>query len=153
MENMWTDIEEFHNKFGIQQSEAPGLYEHDPAMMEFRIKFLQEELNEFGDAVAAQDLTKAFDALIDLVYVALGTAYICNLPFEEGWQHVHDANMLKQRVKKKSASKRGSEYDIIKPKGWVSPETMLTVMLLEKTYQIRRAKFIEENDNGSDDKD
>lgn len=150
MSNMWTDIEEFHNKFGITQSEVPGF--HSPEMMEFRLKFLQEELNEFGDAVAAEDLTKAFDALIDLVYVALGTAYSCNFPFEDGWEHVHDANMLKQRVKKKSASKRDSEYDIIKPKGWVSPETMLTVMLLEKRYQYERAKFVEAN-GGKEDGD
>lgn len=148
MANMWRDIEEFHTKFQISQAEIPSF--HSDAMMEFRIKFLQEELDEFNEAWVAGDTTKAFDALIDLVYVALGTAYICNFPFEEGWQHVHEANMSKRRVRTKSASKRNSEYDIIKPEGWVSPETMLQVILLEKTYQFQRAKFMEANGNDDD---
>ena len=148
MESMWRDIEEFHAQFKIPQSEVPGF--HSNEMMEFRIRFLQEELDEFNEAWVSGDTTKAFDALIDLVYVALGTAHICNFPFEEGWRHVHDANMMKRRVKKKTASKRDSEFDIVKPKGWVSPEAMLTVILLEKTYQYQRAKFIEENGNDND---
>ena len=139
MGSMWEDISEFHQKFHINQAELPGF--HSDEMMQFRLKFLKEELQEFEDAVMGGDHAGAFDALIDLVYVAMGTAYICNFPFEEGWEHVHQANMSKQRVKKKSASKRGTLYDIVKPDGWVSPEPMLVALLLLRTYEIQTANF------------
>jgi predicted HAD superfamily Cof-like phosphohydrolase len=63
-----------------------------------------------------------FDGIIDLVYVSLGLAYFCKLPFNEGWQRVHWANMKKVRAERPEDSKRGSTYDIIKPEGWEAPK-------------------------------
>jgi len=140
MGSMWDDICEFHQKFKIPQTEVPGI--HNDEMIQFRMNFLKEELQEFEDALACNDTTMAFDALIDLVYVAMGTAYICNFPFDEGWEHVHTANMMKERVKQKSASKRLTTYDIVKPEGWVAPDKMLTVLLLQRQHQLEMAKFV-----------
>jgi predicted HAD superfamily Cof-like phosphohydrolase len=79
---------------------------------------MQEELNEYCEAVLNQDLEKQFDALIDLVYVALGTAYMQGFQFDVGFDRVHEANMQKVRAKRKEDSLRGSTYDVIKPKNW-----------------------------------
>lgn len=85
-----------------------------------RMELLQEELNEFGDASRAQDMAEQADALVDLVYVALGTANMLGLPWEELWADVHRANMAKQR----GVGKRGHKVDVIKPAGWEGPKTM-----------------------------
>ena len=85
-------------------------------MVDFRIKFLEEELEEFIDAVRTVDDVKALDALVDIVYVAIGTAYLLDYPFHFGWNEVQKANMLK--VRKESER---SKFDVTKPKGWKAP--------------------------------
>lgn len=143
--NMWDDIVRFHDTFGIPQAEIPDVM-HDPEIMVFRLKFLHEELHEFETAVAEGNRVDAFDALLDLVYVAMGTAYICNFPWEDGWEHVQEANMLKRRVETSDESKRRSKYDVVKPDGWVAPNQALHAHLLFKEFEIRMAKFKEQRD-------
>jgi len=91
-------------------------------MQAFRIKFLIEELLEYCEAVGFEvqinkdawgqvDIQQirgevrsvirqedAFDSLVDLCYVALGTAYLHRFPFNEGWDRVQAANMQKIRA-------------------------------------------------------
>ncbi len=66
-------------------------------------------------------LAKKFDALIDLVYVALGTAYLHGFPFDLGWRRVHEANMKKVRATNAAQSARNSTHDVVKPPGWTAP--------------------------------
>ncbi len=153
----WENVKAFHQKFKIPQSQFPGFYYSDREMMKFRIKFLQEELDEFKEAVEKDDTVKGFDALLDLVYVALGTAYICNFPWYKGWQAVQDANMRKVRGNKKTST-RGSEYDVVKPSGWIGPELKLHSVLLAhehelKTELIDRTKRKFDDDDDNDDVD
>lgn len=83
---------------------------------------MQEELDEIRASAINGDLEEYFDGLIDLVYVALGAAYLSGLPFDEGFRRVHEANMKKVRALSPQDSKRGSTYDIVKPPGWTAPE-------------------------------
>lgn len=129
------DVHEFHTKFQLPKSLWPG-FPTDDALTKFRIAFLKEEIMEFEHACEKKDLTEAFDALIDLIYVALGTSEFFNLPFQEGWDIVHAANMKKIRVYKESDSKRGSIYDIKKPEGWVSPNDDLRKLILSKIADV-----------------
>lgn len=118
---MLSDIKDFHVKFDLEYSGPPRLLPYDLA--EFRIKFLNEELQEYIKAITENDLEGSLDALVDLVYIALGTAYLQGLPFKAGWDTVQACNMTKERAMTDGAnSKRGSSYDIIKPKGWHGPE-------------------------------
>lgn len=118
--NFFTDIVNFHKKFDLQQLERPGFLSSE--LMKFRIKFMQEELDEFCDAYIDDDVEKAFDALIDLCYVVLGTSYLMGFPFIEGWNHVHYCNMQKVRAKVDgSDSKRKSSFDVVKPIDWQAP--------------------------------
>lgn len=84
-----------------------------------RFAFLTEELEEFYDAIDAQNLADMADALVDLVYVAKGTAHLMNLPWDELWSDVHRANMAKVR----GVGPRGNLVDCIKPEGWIGPRT------------------------------
>lgn len=82
------------------------------------------------------DLEKAFDGLLDLEVVLHGTADLMGLGghvpedvtskygsiWTEGQWRVHQANMAKQRVPKGEVGKRGSDHDLIKPKGWKPPQ-------------------------------
>ena len=116
---MIKDIQAFHEKFGLSQSGEPRMLDLEQSM--FRVTCLKEEVAEFEEAMQRGDLVESFDALIDLVYFALGTAHLMNLPFEEGWKRVHEANMAKVRAELASDSKRGSAYDVVKPAGWKAP--------------------------------
>lgn len=120
MNDLFKDIKEFHEKFGLEYNGYPK--ELNDSVMLYRMCFMLEELNEYIASVHKHDLEGAFDALIDLVYVALGTAYFHGFPFNEGWKLVHEANMKKIRTAHKGHSKRNSEFDIIKPEGWEAPD-------------------------------
>lgn len=114
------DIEDFHVKFGLTYDGPPrALDEHTS---DFRVKFMQEELDEYRAAVYSGDLAKQLDALVDLVYVALGTSYLQGFPFGDAWKEVHRANMSKVRAQNASESKRGSTIDVVKPANFVPPD-------------------------------
>lgn len=118
--NLLKDIIEFHQKFQLLPLPQPGFLE--PKLAEFRRKFLHEEAGEYDEALANEDLAKAFDSLIDLTYVALGAALLHGFDFAEGWKRVHAANMAKVRALREEDSARGGTYDIIKPEGWTAPD-------------------------------
>ena len=113
------DIADFHEKFQLPQPQRPSLL--TPEMAAFRIKFMQEELDEFILAHRQGNLAECLDALVDIVYVAIGTAWLMNLPFDRAWSAVHGANMQKIRAERPTDSKRGTSFDVIKPPGWKHP--------------------------------
>lgn len=139
MATNFQDVRQFHLKFGLHEQRLPAPGFLPPDLHEFRAKFIQEELDEFNEAYAAGDLAKAFDALIDMTYVILGTADLMNLPWQDGWQAVQFANMSKVRAQSVSESLRGSTYDVVKPRGWKPPD-------IEGV--LSRYKFFMEKRNG-----
>ena len=112
-------IKEFHEKFGLTGPTSPSLLNGE--MSDFRIQFMNEEWEEYVDAAATDDLESMLDALVDLVYVALGTAYLHGFDFNEAFRRVHNANMEKVRAESENDSKRGTTYDVVKPDGWNPP--------------------------------
>lgn len=115
-------VRAFHLKFGLPLPDTPQPLTHHDAM--YRLYFLHEELNETLLAYSQQNMEKFFDGLLDLVYVAIGTAIWAGLPWKEGWDAVHQANMMKIRVKQYDQSKRKSHWDIVKPHGWKAPDLL-----------------------------
>lgn len=110
----YKDVNEFFEKFDFRKNEKPGhLTKED---IQRRIDFMQEELDEIINAKNIDDIA---DGLIDLVYVAIGTAIKMGLPWEELWDDVHRANMSKER----GLTKRGYSEDCYKPDGWIGPKT------------------------------
>lgn len=127
----FADVRAFHQKFELLCFDTPGHL--TLGKLKERIEFMQEELNEFMDASgfdrvgyweieadegAKQDLAKQADALIDLVYVAMGTAVMMGLPWDAMWDDVQRANMAKVR----GVTKRGHAVDVTKPPGWKGPQ-------------------------------
>lgn len=111
------DVKEFATKFNQLVSNKPTHL--TLRKLAERIDFMAEELDEFEAACQTQDLAEQADALVDLVYVALGTAVMLGLPWDDLWDDVHRANMEKIA----GVGKRGHLVDCIKPDGWVGPKT------------------------------
>lgn len=139
------DIVAFHEKFGLEYDGPPRILSKE--LSDFRIMFMGEEMQEYVDAeVQLRDylrnglipdvrktnkvdklLEDQLDALIDLTYVTLGTAYLQfgHDVFMEGWRRVQVANMAKVRkdraVEGHKDSGRAAEFDVVKPAGWTAP--------------------------------
>lgn len=127
MPSMYDDIEEFHEHvLNLEKPIQVGLIS-DEFILE-RLRFLAEEMDEFGEAGIKGNIVGVADALADIVYVALGTAWQMGLPFQDIWNVVHNANMKKVR----GVTKRGNKNDAAKPPGWQSPEPAIAAILLRK---------------------
>lgn len=132
------DIEDFHIKFHLEYDGPARVL--PPDLSRFRIKFMDEEQNEYchHEAAASAEryiltasasdpanyafhLEHMLDGLVDMVYVVIGTAYLHGFDFREAWRRVHAANMKKVRAERVSDSKRGSTWDVVKPEGWTPP--------------------------------
>jgi predicted HAD superfamily Cof-like phosphohydrolase len=127
--DLFNMVAAFHEKFELGPTPQPDFPVEE--IWELKNVHLQEEMNEIRAAAINGDLEEYFDGLIDLVYVALGAAYLAGLPFNEGFKRVHEANMKKVRALRQEDSKRGSTYDIVKPAGFVAP-TLTDLIRKEK---------------------
>jgi predicted HAD superfamily Cof-like phosphohydrolase len=116
----YSDVHAFHQKFGLLPPPVPTLLNEE--QLTFRRLFMIEEQTEFLQAHAGGDLAGAADALVDLVYVVMGTGVLMGLPWQELWNRVQHANMSKVRAQRAEDSKRGSTLDVIKPDGWQPPD-------------------------------
>lgn len=99
-------------------------FNHEPirfGKLHFRGEQLEEELSEYGAALAAGDAEGAVDALIDITVFALGTLAIAGVDIQEAWDEVHLANMSKVRGTKKGREQSGG-WDLIKPEDWSAPD-------------------------------
>jgi len=128
-QDLFEMVAAFHQKFGLEPTNQPDFPVRE--IWELKNVHLQEEMNEIRASAINGNLEEYFDGLIDLVYVALGAAYLSGLPFNEGFKRVHDANMKKVRALRTEDSKRGSTYDIVKPAGFVAP-TLTDLIRKEK---------------------
>jgi len=113
---------EFRRKFGLPIPHEPT--DIPPSDLILSCGFLEEEIIEFRTAMElrlidarTEDDAAMFDALIDLVYFAVGMAINRGWDFEEGFMRVHEANMAKE-LAGVSDNKRQSPTDLIKPQGW-----------------------------------
>ena len=141
--DMVADIERFHQFFGLEWPGKPRILE--PDLFNFRKIFIEEEFQEWQEeqaglveALTADDgepdhrkialgLHQQLDALVDLMYVVLGAAYLQfgRKTINEAWRRVQAANMKKERIQKVGSglSKRGyDQFDVVKPEGWQPPD-------------------------------
>lgn len=134
-------VGQFHSKFGLPVSgNGREPRELTAEEVEFRFKFLAEELKEIGEALGLdvsilwasngkpQDVPKVFDGLLDLSYVALGTAHMGGWPWRQGFAEVQRANMSKVRATSAEQSTRGSTLDVVKPEGFRPPNIIEVLM-------------------------
>jgi predicted HAD superfamily Cof-like phosphohydrolase len=111
MKSQYELVKDFHAKYNLPKNKQ------NAKLQQARIGHLEEELQEYKTAVETGDVEMQLDALVDLVYVALGSAYYENFDFDGAFAEVHTANM-----KKIQQSTERSEWDVVKPAGWTAPD-------------------------------
>ena len=125
MSNDWVrDISDMHKKFGVHEwvRKNKDNKELMKKFLDFRLKFLEEELNETISAVKEGDAEEVVDGLIDLCVVAIGTLDSFEAMSYQAWNSVHKANMSKEPGVKESRPNPLGLPDLIKPKDWKGPE-------------------------------
>jgi len=133
MSTNWVkDMQDMHAKFGVN----PVIRGLDKAKLmafiQFRIKFLQEELDEM---IVSNNGDDTVDALIDLCVVAIGTLDALDVDAYVAWDRVLEANMAKEVGIKASRPNPLGLPDLIKPAGWVAPSHADNVGLLSKVQK------------------
>lgn len=117
---MYNDVVEFNQK--IIGTKAPESWTNlNNERYGFACKVLLEEICEFMVARTNNDVPGALDAMVDLIYYAMGRCYEMGISpedFKRAWDKVHEANMQKKLGNKG----RGSDLDAVKPEGWKAPE-------------------------------
>lgn len=96
MRRQLAQLEEFHQTFGVWLADRPTM--NVPAdVLAMRVKLMQEELDEYRQALQGGDLVDVADALSDLMYVLLGTYIAHGLQdvAEALFDEVHRSNMSK----------------------------------------------------------
>lgn len=160
--DLFADVGEFHVKFSLPVFDPKQPHKasrRDDAIQEiiaYRRGFLREELSEFERAAENGDAAEMLDALVDLVWVALGTAHYLNLPFYHGWAEVKRANLSKElRREDDPLGKRGAVEKIKKPEGWEPPDHATVLALHDhRAERLRQAALnaaLSTNINEGDD--
>lgn len=87
-------LEDFHIAFNHVKNATPTV--PSPETKALRLKLLKEEYEELVEAIENDDLAEILHEAVDLVYVAVGVTTSYGLPFNAGFEEIHQANMRKQ---------------------------------------------------------
>ena len=119
--NWAKDIHDMQTKFGTRDAVEKMDKDKLLAFLTFRLKFLQEELDETKTALINGDSEEIVDGLIDLCVVAIGTLDAYGVDPYKAWDEVLDANMSKEVGVKEGRPNPLGLPDLIKPEGWTAP--------------------------------
>lgn len=139
MSKNWVkDIHEMHEKYGVGDWMGHRELNNDRELLQqfldFRIKFLKEELDETAKAVQEKDPEEIVDGLIDLCVVAIGTLDAFGVDAHKAWDEVLKANMAKEVGVKKERPNPLGLPDLVKPEGWKGPSHEGNHDLLAHTF-------------------
>lgn len=103
-------VQEFHDLFDIPVLNTPQIPSNERC--DLRVNLIQEELNEFKDAIEEGDLVEIVDAFADLNYVLSGSILEFGFgdKYEEIFNEVHRSNMSKACVSIEEANKTIEHY-------------------------------------------
>lgn len=118
MNKEWNDVKEFQLKFGHPVAEKPTKMDPERALK--RYHWMLEEINEF---LEADEIVEQADAMIDVMYFALGTLVEMGIKPDSLFQIVQNANMAKLWPDGKPHY--NAEGKTIKPSGWEDPHNKL----------------------------
>tara|TARA_B100001287_G_scaffold173209_1_gene145884 strand:- start:274 stop:684 length:411 start_codon:yes stop_codon:yes gene_type:complete len=125
MSKNWVkDINDMQYKYGVHKWIHDNRNEKDNLRkyLEFRVDFLQEELNETEAALVNMDAEEIVDGLIDLCVVAIGTLDAFGVDPYKAWDEVLKANLAKEVGVKPSRPNPLGLPDLIKPEDWEGPD-------------------------------
>ena len=83
----------FMTTFGQEVKKKPGF--SSDKINTLRINLIEEELNEFKEAISIKDLKEAADALTDILYVTYGAGHAFGINLDNCFEEVQNSNMSK----------------------------------------------------------
>ena len=125
MYNSYKKVKQFHKSFNHPVEEKPTRISKEQA--ENRANWMKEEIQEFLDADTTVDQA---DAMIDLMYFALGTMVEMGVNPEPLFDIVQEANMAK--LWPDGQVRYRSDGKIMKPDNWTPPEPKLLNEILNQ---------------------
>lgn len=109
----WTkDVLQFHKHINYENGKTPKSLKIDDFQQ--RVDYMEEEVSELIFCHDDKDLYGEVDALLDLIYFAIGTLLKMGVDPRPCWDEVHRANMDKLPAVNHKNS--------VKPEGWRAPQ-------------------------------
>ena len=90
LDDAYNKVREFHEAFGAPHSDSPQLVDKERGLA--RAEWMREEVDEF---LESESIIDQADAMIDLIYFALGTMVEMGVKPDRLFEIVHRANMTK----------------------------------------------------------
>jgi predicted HAD superfamily Cof-like phosphohydrolase len=115
-------VKDFHKAFNHPYSDIPKLMDMETATK--RYTWMKEEIDEFIEATENKDIYEQVDAMIDVIYFALGTLVQIGVPPAEIFNIVQNANMSKLWEDGKPRF-RDIDGKVIKPPSWEDPHNKI----------------------------
>ena len=122
--NWFKDMQAMHKKYGVDEwmkKEKVSDWSRLNKFMDFRIKMMQEELDETKTAFKKGDAEEVVDGIIDMCVFAIGTLEVFGVDANKAWDQVLKANMSKEVGIKEGRPNPLGLPDLVKPEGWEGP--------------------------------
>ena len=131
MNKEFNEVKKFQQAFGHPTSDVPKIMEEERGKK--RYLWILEELNEFLQAVENKDIVEQADAMIDVIYLALGTLVEMGIEPDELFYIVQTANMNK--LWSDGKPHYNDMGKVIKPEGWENPHPKLEKAIKRMSYR------------------
>jgi len=129
--NEYNMVKEFHKAFNHPVADAPTVMDIGRACV--RCEWMNEEVEEFFNATIKKDIYEQTDAMIDLLYFALGTLVEMGIPPAKLFEIVQLANMSKLFPDGKPHYNEMNK--VIKPEGWQDPHDKIVEAINSMGYK------------------
>ena len=127
---MFEKVKETYKHHGLALATMPSLPTEEE--LNFRLGFLNEEVEELSEAFDDKNIVGMADAIADIIIVAMGLAATMGLPLTQILEAVNNANYTgKRKVTSAAESKRNYSEDLKKTLNFVSPEAEIERILSE----------------------
>lgn len=123
MSNNWSlDMRKMHDHYGITEVVEKMDVTTTTEFVKFRSLCIQEEVDEFKEALKNSDAEEMVDALIDICVFAIGTLDLMDVDAPDAWNAVLKANMDKEVGIKEGRPNPFGLPDLAKPRDWKAPD-------------------------------
>lgn len=126
MNKEYEKVKRFQKAANQPISNVPKMLDKD--RVRIRTKWMKEEIDEF---CTANDLVEQADAMIDLIYFALGAMVEMGIKPDSLFEIVHKSNMSKLNTVRVLYDKNGK---VQKPKNWQNPYDIMKKDIYKKIW-------------------
>lgn len=118
MSKTFTDVEVFLQACGQKHASSPTGHND---LSDLYLKLIEEEYNEFVDAIADDDDAEQLDACFDMIWVIIGYMKARGWDCESAWDEGAKSNLSKIDPTTGKVIRR-EDGKILKPEGWKPPD-------------------------------